>query len=389
MGIFGKRKNVADEQEKVVDVKELILENLNEKMKGTLYDGCIIMPRHGFSVDVQVSKNETDENGFHLINVIFMLNHDDLDEPMFEPVFGHSETLEKAVEMAVESFRCGFWHSLDLACTRTGGVPVSADFLGYRYDFNMYVQSVVVMGSQAREATPLISFIKDDIKNYLGSKKYYWVAILLTRVGDKANIEVRVNGAICQELCEKFRDYVASWETTGGVMIEKQHVIFVQEEDDKCPWKKATAVEASKKCIELMEECKSPEDYAEIKKTLSEMTGDENLAMEIRMFIPEILARLVMRFKEGDSLFLIGDDGNTKTEFKKTQLRSYYYIQKVIMEYLQIQQPTQETVMRIVANSVAFNEMRRAFQGQDDVDLTRVYVPGMNYKASVENYRIW
>ena len=120
-------------------------------------------------------------------------------------------------------------------------------------------------------------------------------------------------------------------------------------------------------------------------RKVEEMTGgDKGLAAEIRIFIPEILAKLTMGYNEGDSLFLIQDDSSI--EIKKTQLRSYFYIQQVLLEYLQ-NKPEQDKVMRIVSNSAAFRELKKAHeQGHEPKDL---FVPGTTYKMAVDNYKVW
>lgn len=169
-------------------------------------------------------------------------------------------------------------------------------------------------------------------------------------------------------------------------MMEKQYAIFVQREDDKAPevYKKEHVVECAKQCIEMMENCNSREEYMELVTKLEEITGDKNLASEIRIFIPEIFAKLTLGYREGDSLFLI--DGDSNIEFKKTQLRSYFYLQQVVLEYFS-KKPAQEKVMKIVSNSVAFRELKKAHeQGHEPKDL---FVPGTSYKIGTDDYKVW
>ena len=97
-----------------------------------------------------------------------------------------------------------------------------------------------------------------------------------------------------------------------------------------------------------------------------------------------MLAKLTMGYQEGDSLFLIEDDQTL--EIKKTQLRSYYYIQQTMLEYLS-KQPPKENVMKIVANSVAFRELKKAHEaGHEPKDL---YFPGTSYKVAIDGYKVW
>ena len=149
-------------------------------------------------------------------------------------------------------------------------------------------------------------------------------------------------------------------------------------------FKKELVVESAKKAIDMMINCNSREEYLKLAEDLENIVGDKNLASEIRIFLPEIFAKLTLGYTEGDSLFLIEEEGNI--EFKKTQLRSYFYLQQVVLEYLSTK-PAQENIMKIVANSVAFRELKKAHeQGHEPKDL---YVPGTSYKIGNSDYKVW
>ncbi|MBQ9956581.1 MAG: hypothetical protein IJO99_03345, partial [Ruminococcus sp.] len=91
MGIF-KKKNKATEaaEEKKVNLKQLALEAVNEKLNGTLYDDCIIMPK-GYTIDVQIGRNE-ESNGVRLLAVIYIIKNDMFDEPIIDPVDAQGRT---------------------------------------------------------------------------------------------------------------------------------------------------------------------------------------------------------------------------------------------------------------------------------------------------------
>lgn len=384
MGIF-KKKNKATEatEEKKVDLKQLALEAVNEKLNGTLYDDCIIMPK-GYTIDVQIGRNE-ESNGVRLLAVIYIIKNDMFDEPIIDPVDAQGRTEEEAVKMAADIFFAGIWHPLSQSMIKKNPTHISVDYLNQHYDFDMYAQSVVRIGvSEEKTPTMLLNCIREDIPKYLGSKKYYWIRIFLAKMKERTVIEVRINGTVCSNLAEKFKEYVESWGDTDRFLCEKQYGVFVQREDDMCPFKKELVVNVTKRAIELLENCNSPEEYKEIIKEIEELAGDKALASEIRIFVPEILAKLTIGYGEGDSLFLMKD--GSSIEFRKTQLRSYFYIQQVLLEYLS-KRPEQERVMKIVANSVAFREVRKAHEaGHEPKDL---YVPGTSYSIGLEDYKVW
>ena len=395
MALFGKKKKQEEATSAAVnemefDYKDAVLKALDEKLNGsTLYDGCIIMPR-GFTIDVKIGRRD-EKDGIKLVQVVFLVSHDDFDEPIIDPVDAQGKDEAEAVHMAVEIFYGGLWHPLDQSMFKKNPIEVPVQFLGQQYVFDMYAQSIVRIGVDDKQPTMLVAIIQNEIPKYLGSKKYYWLRIYLAKHKDRQIIEVRVNGSVCNELGEKFRPYVDTWDASEHFMCEKQYAIFVQRGADPCPYKKEVYTNAGKFALEKMVKIQNREDYEAMAKELDEVAGDKSVAAEVRIFIPEILAKLTLGYQEGDSLFLIeGDDnseeGTSKIEFRKTQLRSYFYLQQVILEYLNTR-PPQEDVQRIVFNSVAFRELRKAReQGHEPKDL---YVPGTAYRIAEPNYRVY
>jgi len=395
-----KKKNQTEEKAPAadtnIDCKELVLAALDKKMeKGNLYDGCIIMPR-GFTIDVKTGRVE-DKDEVKLLQVIFIVTHDDFDEPLIDPVDAQGKTFEEAAKMAVEIFYGGVWHPLDQALYKKSPIHIPVTYLNQRYNFDMYAQSIVRIGAGEKgQPTMLVGFIKNEIPKYLGSKKYYWLRIYLAKHRDREIIEVRINGSVCTELNRFFKPYVDSWNAENTFICEKQYAIFVQREDDQCPFKKETVVEGAKFVVEKLINVKNNDEYMAMANELDEMMGNKDLAAEIRIFVPEIMAKLTLGYQEGDSLFLL--DGDNRIEFKKTQLRSYFYIQQVILEFLN-QRPPQEAVQSIVGKSVAFRELRKIIQSANEKAKAEgkdaefapkdMFVPGTAYKVGNENYKAW
>ena len=237
MGLF-KKKNQQTEQETkdpVLELKQMVLEKLNTKLNGTLYDDCVIMPK-GYTIDVQIGRRE-EKDDIKLLQVIFIVKNDEFDEPLIDPVDAQGKTDDEVTQMAVEIFFGGVWHPIDQSMTKKNPTHISVNYLRQHYDFDMYAQSVVRIGVKDKQPVMLMHYIKAEIPKYLGSKKYYWVRVYLARYKDKKVVEVRVNGSVCTELARFFQAYVDAWGDTETFISEKQYGIFVQREDDKCPFK--------------------------------------------------------------------------------------------------------------------------------------------------------
>ncbi|HOC33169.1 MAG: DUF6348 family protein [Ruminococcus flavefaciens] len=412
MALFKKNKNQQAETEEQKDtnaeVKQAVLDKLNEKLKGTIYDDCIILPK-GYTIDVQIGRTQEAE-GVKMIQIVFIVKNDDFDEPLIEPVDAQGNSEEEAAQMAADMFFGAVWHPLDQAMSKKNPVHISVDYLRQHYDFDMYCQSVIRIGIKEKQPVMLMNYIKTDLPKYLGSKKYYWIRVYLAKFQDKQVCEVRVNGSVCTELSKRFQPYIDGWDAEENFLAEKQYAIFVQREDDQCPYKKEIVIDGAKECIEKMVKLTNRDEYIAMSKELEEsitakLSEDiedhdqadalgRSIAAEIRIFIPEILAKLTLGYTEGDSLFLLEGEGDSQQsiEFKKTQLRSYFYLQQAVLEYLSTR-PEQQDVTRIVTNSVAFREMRKvmdqAKEQNKELNPADLFVPGTSYKIGVDGYKVW
>ena len=412
MALF-KKKNQQEEAKETTDpkleIKKAVLEVLNDKLKGTVYDDCVILPK-GYTIDVQIGRQQEAE-GIKMLQVVFIVKNDEeFDEALIEPVDSQGKTEEEAVQMAVDIFYGAVWHPLDQAMTKKNPTHISVDYLRQHYDFDMYCQSVVRIGIKDKQPTMLLNYIKTDIPKYLGSKKYYWIRVYLAKYQDKQVCEVRINGSVCTELSKRFQPYIDGWDAEENFMSEKQYGIIVQREEDQCPFKKEIVMEGAQKCISEMVKITNRDEYIAMAKALEDELGaklneelnnseqattlGKSIAAEIRIFIPEILAKLTLGYTEGDSLFLLEGEGDSQQsiEFKKTQLRSYFYLQQAVLEYLS-GQPSQEDVTRIVTNSVAFRELRKvldqAKEQNKQINPADLFVPGTSYKIGVDGYKVW
>ena len=217
------------------------------------------MPR-GFTIDVKIGRRD-EKDGIKLVQVVFLVSHDDFDEPIIDPVDAQGKDEAEAVHMAVEIFYGGLWHPLDQSMFKKNPIHVPVTFLGQHYTYDMYAQSIVRIGVQDKEPTMLVGFLQNEIPKYLGSKKYYWLRIYLAKHKDRQIIEVRVNGSVCNELAKPLKPYVDAWDASEHFICEKQYAIFVQRGDDPCPYKKEVYTNAAKFAIENMVKIKNREEY--------------------------------------------------------------------------------------------------------------------------------
>ncbi len=415
MALFGKKKKDQKENKENKNLNEqeapkqenaeasgvqlMILNTLNARLGGTFYDNCVIMPR-GYTIDVKIVRNEK-KGEVNLLTAIFVVNNDDFDEPLIDPVDAQGKNDEDAAKMAVDIFCAGVWHPLSQSMEKKNPIHIPVNYLMQHYDFDMYCQSVVRIDIKNQNARRLVDCIGAELPKYLGSKKYYWLRIYLARIKSKNEngeeqvkdiVDIRLNGSVCTELRKHFKEYMdKAWADEPSAFIcEKQYAIFVQREEDQCPFTKQTVVDGAKYFIDALPKINSKEEYEAAAKKLDEITGDKSLAAEIRIFVPEIFAKLLLGYQEGDSLFLLNDE--ERIEFRKTQLRSYFYIQQTIQDYLSTK-PPKEDVHKIVRSSIAFRELgnvlNKAKENGQNITEKDLFVPGTSFKIAAEGYKVW
>ena len=373
--------------------RKYLYDALTERLGGKLEEDTLVMPG-GFGIKTWFDQIQ-EKQGIKMIVAVFTVYHKDFDEPIIEPVEVQGKTLKEAADTAVEIFHAVLWRTIEQAEKHSEPVHIPVELFGEHYDFDMYCKSLVRIGVDTdREPVSLVKFIMDEIPKYLGTKKYYWLRMYLAKDKEQSKIEIRLNGSVCVELPAYFEDFVAE-EMDGSehVECEKMYALFVQREDDKCPFSKELVMDIAAETIERMADIRDAEDYEGMVKKSQLMAGDNKyLADEIRALIPEIFAKLTLGTREGDSLFLIGEDGESVTEFKKSQLRSYFYIQQAVLMYFKTK-PDKEKVGNIVTNSASYRAFRRAMdkakEEGNDIKPEDLYVPGIRYRIGSGDYRVW
>ncbi len=374
------------------DIKKYLYEELRKKLGGELENDRLIL-QDGFSIHAWIQKTEEREDEKVLI-AGFAVHYDGFDEPIIEPADASGKTFKEAAANAVEVFWAVLWQTIEQAVAGSNAVHVPVDLIEEHYDFDMYCQHVVRIGVKDKEPVSLVKFIMDEIPGYLGSKKYYWVRIYLAKYKEDKNIEVRINGSVCVELPKYYFDYVDNeMDGSDHFVCERQYVLFVRRGDDECPFDKETVMDAAEETILRMADVSTSEEYdTMIRKSIELSGGDKNLATEIRIFIPEILAKLTLGTREGDRLFLLGPDGEKTIELRKSQVRSYFYVQQAVLKYL-AGKPDKEDVTSIVMNSASYKAYRRAMEKAEKegnkIEAGDLYVPGISYRVDHEDYRIW
>ena len=403
--------NTTDTEAFKQSIKQRTMEFISQQTGGSIESGRVSTPQ-GFTIAVQIGKLQ-EYGSSYICQTIFITEYDGFDEPLIEPVEAEGPDVDSCASMSAQMYLGGVWYPLMQAADNRDPVVIKSSGPFDTQTFRMYYRSIVRVGIKNKQPFPIVDLIINELPKYLGTKKYYWLRVCLTKYQEKYKIEVRINGSVCADLDRYFTDYAEKqMHAEDTFVMEKQYAIFVNEADDACPFDKDIVSKAASMYIGLLENAQpgrntladlsaeltdsirldlpSDLDPAEADRTAIALSG------EIRIFVPEIFAKIAMTYSEGDSLFLLGKeepDGTRKqTELKKSQLRSYFYIQQAVLEYLG-KRPPRENVEKIVVNSAAYREVRKILDAAEKegrgISVNDLRVPGTSYLISAEGYRIW
>ena len=118
------------------------------------------------------------------------------------------------------------------------------------------------------------------------------------------------------------------------------------------------------------------EKFDNILKDISKITNDENLAFELKIFIPEILCELI--FSEGkyiDKIMFINNDRNI--EVYKNQFTSYYNIYESVSENLYNRKITKESIKKIICLSATYDAIEKVLKENKQLSNFRAIGVGM------------
>lgn len=333
-------------------------------------------------IAVRIPLNEQ-KNYKTLVEAAFAVHNPLFDEDIIESVVGVGKDLEQALNQAAENFYNTVWCSFLAFLSKKYDSEISADMLGVTKKYNVLQCQTIRIGKKNEKSVPLCELVKPILHKYIGKKPVYWIKLFVSRNGDDMITEARVNGALFPSLAEPLAQYVKLWGKTDGLIAEKEF-FFVSEEEEEtlCDYDRKHVFDCVNKIIPLFIACDTPDKYKGIFSKIRDITGNINLAAELYTFIPEITCRFAVGFKEGDSLVIMrGKEGTLNpVEVKKSQIRSYGYAEKAVMEYLVYRKPSQDEVLRIINVSATYNAIGEALNNGSKLE--DLYIPNVAFHVA-------
>lgn len=322
------------------------------------------------------------------VQLLFIAQHPFFDEDMVESVAGMGKTPDDAMRMGTANFCFSVMPSLLAAFDCEGKEFIEADVMGEKHRFRVPCRIPALHGDIGKTPpTELFALIRDRLPQYLGTKHCYWVKLFSSMVEKEPICEVRINGNVSVELTMVLTEEVIRRGQTGSYVSDKEFVLLIQEDATyaPCPFTKQQVGELTFRALELMKGITDPESAGKIRNAIRALAPSADLGVELTAFLPEITAQIVLQLPDTEGL-VPTINNKPAAELKRSQVRSYGYIEDAVMQYLRKQNPTEAELRSIIAPSSRVNAFSKAMQ--NGAKLEDLQMLSLLYAVD-ESYRVW
>lgn len=326
-----------------------------------------------------------EHNGNFSAEVLYSIYGEDFEEPVIEFCAGLGHSEEEALSQSAETFSAVVLMSVIAAFGCTGDHTVKTELEGQEYVFRRSCVAMVASIGEKKDNTKMLwELVEPVISKYLGTKKYYWVRLYASCVNGRENCEVRVNGQILDGLTELLNGYVRTWSDMQTFHSEKQFVFLIRNSGgtgEVFP-KAENVIEAAMKTIAVLPEIQDEVTNEIAGGKIYELCGrDTDLSWELRNFVPEIYAYVLLDVRPRDTFTVIR--GEETIELTLTQMRHYGYIREGCERYLRNNNPGREFNIRVLALSATYSGVMQAVEAGskiNELDLTLQMTAPADYR---------
>lgn len=321
MFLFNKKRRMTNE--------ERILEYLNKVIPNSKINGNnVYLSKYKLTLEPHI--RNIDDNGYiKVVDLFFYIKHELFCESFIEPITGMGETLDDAFQQCVGNFLIGPLHVIENCIKDKGDKNFETFFLDKRKSWQLFEGFVQgIRNEDEKRYIQIWSVIEEKIKERLGNRRIYWIKVY---VGKFSNGEIiskcRINGVYNNDISEAISEYIKTWNSNKDIFSIKQYFIIKQNSETYSRYKfsEETVKKFTQKAIKILGDCNSKEKIEKLNANIYKITGNTNLAYEIRSFVPEILCELVFsNVKYSDRINIIKEN-YISFKFYKNQFTSYYW----------------------------------------------------------------
>lgn len=366
-----------------------ILRLVSEKYKNcTLNDDSLFFDDHGLTLKAEIAQ-ENSGNGNHSVQIIFIMTHELFEEEMIEScaVIGRDRT--EAIKNAVESFCAGVLTFVFAALNCEGESEIAVEILGKRAVFREpCTRGTYSIGVKFTENTDFWGLLKDEIPYYIGRKRAYWIKLYAAWTGKELICEVRINGVVYPELTQKLMKKIGKPKQSEFYGAAKQFIVLIQKDETyvPCPYTKDDVFRLTFDALERMYTINSQQRYEEVISEIRSGCPDKSLGSELVDFIPEMYCQMILGLNDSDSVTAYEPESKNTITLRKSQIRSFAYIEEAIFRYISTNKPTREQNMAVLGASARFNVINQALEKGSKME--NLVLTDLIYAVNTD-YEVW
>lgn len=362
------------EQELLEQIGDM-LENIDTYCRGERLE----IPSWDVSIRLEIAQL-SDRNA--VLN--YYLDSPQWDRELFECCAGIGQDQQQAIGMAQGSFLFGILNGIGTMAEDEPFDEIETVFDGVSHKWDVFQSYLVGMGESPKDsdANKIWTLLQDGIKKRVGGQKLCYVKVYCAKNGEDITGECRINDVPIPELSDILSEYAEKWDTKD--FGSQKQFFFLRQLDETYvpyPYTEEDIADAVHIAVQLYQKCLKDPDDSRYRALLTEQLNDQSLAEEIRNFLPEMCAENA--FQAIQSMECIGIfRGERQTDVYKTQLASYYWINKALQEEFQRSFPN-ELFSAFVSVSSMYGAVCKA--KEKGADLTKGGRMFISYGFS-ENY---
>lgn len=358
---------------------------LCERCGGKNAGEWLLFREHDLRITVEFGELQAAAGMFN-VQLLLIAKHPFFDEDLVEITTGLGKTPDDAIRAAAENLAAGVLPFVIGASDAAGKKRIEVSLMGEIHRFRI-PDAYGTSHAGAAEPTDLWELVRDTIPQYLGTKRCYWISLTSACLNGIPQCEARVNGIVCNHLTDILMQNAVKHKDTAGYCEDKAFILLVQDEETykPCPFTKQEVGELVFRAFRLYPGIRDEETAQKVQATILSCAPQRNLGIEVVSFLPEVVAQQVVGFRDNDTLMPVIDRGKPDTELKKSQVRSFGYIEDAVFQYLRKQHPSENEIKQILAISAKFHALSEAIRNGiriEDLKLSQlVYFVDRDYRV--------
>ena len=262
---------------------------------------------------------------------------------------------------------------------------LTADVYGQQHVFAMPAMRTILHKGDGLPFD-MLDAVQELLPEYLGTKHCYWIELSSAVFGAKPECDVRINGTPYPGITEVLLEKALARPAVQGYSSDRQFVLLIQKPETlrQCPFTKQQVGELTAYAIRTMLPIKDEASAARQKAAIREAAPTHSLGIEVVAFLPEIIAQQVVQYLDSDVLRPAG--GRSEAALRRSQVRSYGYMEDAVFQYLNKTRPEPGVIRQLLTFSVKFRSLHEDIE--HGTDILHLSVPPLVYRVDDE-YEVW